>query len=87
MPIEGVQEVQLVGGVYRYNYTVTEREVYFTPPPAADGTSSIQVLNLATRAITRTLKIEKPVDLGLAVSPDGRDLVWAQLDYLGGECS
>ena len=85
MPVEGGQETQILDGVYRYNFAVAEREIYFTPPPSADGTSSIEVLNLATRGITRVAKIDKPVDLGLALSPDGRDLVWSQLDYVGGD--
>jgi Tol biopolymer transport system component len=85
MPVEGGQETQILDRVYRYNFAVAEREIYFTPPPSPDGTSSIEVLNLVTRGITRVAKIDKPVDLGLALSPDGRDLAWAQLDYVGGD--
>jgi Tol biopolymer transport system component len=85
MPLDGGQESQIVKSVFRYNFAVAAREIYFTPPPSLDGTSSIQRLNLATRELTRIVNITKPIDLGLAVSPDGRELVWAQLDYTGSD--
>jgi Tol biopolymer transport system component/serine/threonine protein kinase len=85
MPLDGGQETQIVKSVYRYNFALTSDEIYFTPPPAADGTSSIQRLNLATRQLSQVMDINKPIDLGLAVSPNGRELVWAQLDYTGSD--
>ena len=43
----------------------------------------MQFLNVATGTTTEIMKTEKPVDLGLAVSPDGRKLLFTQLDYSG----
>jgi len=36
-----------------------------------------------TGQTTDILKISKPVDLGLALSPDGRTLLFTQVDYSG----
>lgn len=84
MPVEGGAETQVVTqAVYRYNFAVTERGIYFTPPRAKNGTSSVQFLDFATNAVREIAKIEKPVDLGLAVSPDRKSLLFAQVDDAG----
>ena len=53
------------------------------PAPAAGRTNSIHFLNFASGATTEILQIDKPVDLGLAVSPDGHNLLFTQIDYVG----
>jgi hypothetical protein len=53
------------------------------PQRAADHTSSIRFLDARTGATTEILKVAKPVDLGLALSPDGRRLLFTQVDYSG----
>ena len=83
MPIDGGEETRLTGAVFRYNYAVTKEGLYFVPAASAGGVSSVQFLNFATGATTEIVKIEKPVDLGLAVSPDGRYLLFTQEDYMG----
>jgi Tol biopolymer transport system component len=83
MPVKGGDEIRLVNDVYRYNYAVTEQGVYFVPALLPDRTSSVRFLDFATGATRQIVRIEKPVDLGLAVSPDGRRLLFAQLDYAG----
>jgi len=72
MPVEGGEEKQIVTDVYRVNYTVTNKGIYFTPRDQRDGTSSVQFFNFATGAATQIVKVPKPLDLGLTVSPDGR---------------
>ena len=57
--------------------------MYWIPPPEADRTSSVRFLDARTGAASEILKITKPVDLGLALSPDGRTFLFTQLDYSG----
>ena len=79
MPVEGGQETQVVPDVYRVNYDVTDKGIYFTPHIGTDYTSSVEFLNFATGTTTQIVKT-KPLDLGLGVSPDGRTLLYSQVD-------
>jgi Tol biopolymer transport system component len=83
MPVEGGQETKVLPNVYRPNYVVTDKGIYFTPAEDANRASSVRFLNFATGAVTEIVKLLKPLDDGLAVSPDGRMLMFSQIDHLG----
>jgi Tol biopolymer transport system component len=74
-------ESRVVSPVFRSNFAVTAEGLYFVPAPETDGTSSVRFLNYASGVTSEIVKIERPVDLGLAVSPDGRYLLFTQVDY------
>jgi Tol biopolymer transport system component len=81
MPVEGGPETQVLPDVYRFNYAITPRGIYFTPRDVRDGTSSVQFLSFATGKTAEIVKVLKPLDLGLTISPDGRTLLYTQTDY------
>jgi Tol biopolymer transport system component len=81
--VDGGEEARVADNVFRYNFFVTREGVYYIPAASAGGVSSVRFLNFATGATAEIVKIEKPVDLGLAVSPDGRYLLFTQVDYQG----
>ena len=83
MPVEGGPEVQILKRIWRYNFAVTNRGIYYTPPRSGNGSSSVQFLDFKTGATTEIVKIEKTVDLGLAVSPDEREVLFSQIDVSG----
>jgi len=84
MPVDGGPELQVLKQpIHRYNFAVTELGLYFTRERGSDGSSEVQYLNFSTGAISDIAKIEGTVDLGLAVSPDRKSLVFAQADYRG----
>jgi eukaryotic-like serine/threonine-protein kinase len=83
MPIGGGTERQILPDVFRYNFAVVDKGIYFTPRPASDGTSSVQFFDFAAGKATLIVQIQKPLDLGMAVSPDGRDLLYTQIDHIG----
>ena len=80
IPVEGGVEAQVVPNVYRYNYAVTDKGIYFASDATRDQKASIQFLSFATGTATPILKVQKPLDLGLTVSPDGRTLLYTQID-------
>ena len=82
MPVEGGEETQIVPDVYRVNYAVTDKGVYFIPHGGKDYTSSVRFFDFATGTTTQIVKT-KPPDLGLGVSPDGRTLLYSQVDHTG----
>jgi Tol biopolymer transport system component len=83
MPVAGGAETQVLPDVYRVNYALTARGIYFTPHAGRDSTSEIDFLDFATGSTSRIVKVMKPLDLGLTVSPDGRTLLYSQVDHTG----
>ncbi len=83
MPVEGGPETKVVPSLHRYNYAVTDKGIYFTPDATRDQSASVQFLNFATGIATPVVKVQKPLDLGITVSPDGRTLLYAQIDSAG----
>lgn len=82
-PVSGGQETQVGPDVYGANYALTDGGVYFISSTGASRTPSIRLLNFATGAQTEVMKLLKPADDGLTVSPDGRTLMYSQVDHLG----
>ena len=83
MPIDGGTAVKLVDHVFRYNFSVVDGGVYYIVPEDNARSGSLRFFDLATGTNHQILHIDKPLDLGLAVSPDGRYLLFAQMDYAG----
>lgn len=80
VPADGGGERQILDSVHRYSFSVSNNGIYFAAGPALDDTSSLNFLSFATGKITQLAKIEKPVDLGVAVSPDEAQVLFAQVD-------
>jgi Tol biopolymer transport system component len=85
MPVAGGDATQVLPTVFRYNFAVTSGGVYYTPFPEGDRPASIEYLDFATGKVTAIHAMTKPVDLGLAISPDGRYLLFAQNDLSGSD--
>jgi len=80
MPVEGGQETQVLPDVFRANYVVTDGGIYFQTQPAKDGKASIRYFSFVTKVTTEIVSTTEPED-GLTLSPDGRTLMLAQIDY------
>jgi Tol biopolymer transport system component len=80
MELEGGNTVQVAPRLFRFSYAVGRDGVYYvTPRPNA----MIRFVDSASGASRDVLAIDKPPDLGLALSPDGRSLLFTQEDYVG----
>lgn len=82
-PLEGGAETMVTPDLYRYNFALTAAGVYFVKARPGGATAEVLYLDLATNAISEVLAIDRPPDLGLSISPDGKSLLFAQLDYSG----
>jgi Tol biopolymer transport system component len=82
MPIEGGAEERLAETVFRYNYFPVEQGVYYATGAAPDHSSMVRYLDFTTPKVTDIIKVEQ-IDLGLAVSPDRKYLLFTRLDYAG----
>jgi len=84
VPVGGGEETQVLPALYDPSeFAVTQQGIYFIPPRDAEGIRSIQFLELATGKIHPIARIDKPVHRALALSPDGRTLLYVQADQTG----
>jgi hypothetical protein len=71
----------LAKGLFRVSnwtlWAVTPRGIYFVP---ADTPRSLCYFDFTTKQIREVFKVEKNFDNGLSVSPDGRWLLYSQID-------
>jgi Tol biopolymer transport system component len=90
-PVEGGQATKILEGLSNYlNLAIVDEGIYFVPQQGMASGYSIQFLNLGTKQIRRIANFEKPLDLdpdvgGLAYSPDGRWILYTQVDQAGAE--
>jgi Tol biopolymer transport system component len=90
IPVEGGQATKILEGLSNYiNLAIVHEGIYFVPKRGAVSGFSIQFLNSATNQIRPVAKLERPLDLGdsgaLAVSPDGRWILYEQFEQAGSE--
>jgi Tol biopolymer transport system component/DNA-binding winged helix-turn-helix (wHTH) protein len=79
MPVTGGREVQLTESLYRTNFEVAGRGIYYVTAPGDDWTAVLKFYSFASGASATILPIGRP-EYGLDVSPDGRYLIYDQLD-------
>ena len=81
VPTDGGDETQVLESLVRWDgFVVVDAGIYFIPTPAAGaGSSSINFLSFATGKIRSVATTDRPAD-GLSVSPDGRWILYTQLD-------
>ena len=66
-------------------FSLVNDRIYFIPEPGADGEHSIQFLSFATGKVKTVAPISESPEEGLAVSPDGRSLLFSQFDESGSD--
>ena len=91
LPAAGGGETRVLDMVYRWNFALTPTGIYFASRPFSSASSSepvvvqstIRFLDQRTGTIRDVLAVDKLVDLGLSLSPDGKYLLFTKLDYTG----
>jgi hypothetical protein len=87
MPVGGGEEGQVLPPMPWRNFHLVNEGIYFIPEPAADRKSSIQFLSFATAKLKNVapMSAPPPTAAGLSVSPDGRFLLFSQVDAEGSD--
>jgi Tol biopolymer transport system component len=80
MPASGGEESQVLPSVSSHAFSLVNDGIYFIPEPGADGKSSIQFLSFTTRKVKTVASISRRPSEGLSVSPDGRFILFSQVD-------
>ena len=85
MPREGGEETRVLESVFEGAFALVSEGIYFIPGPDSAGRFSIQFFNFATKKIRSFATIERPVGSLLSVSPDGRWILYSQIDQSGSD--
>ena len=79
MPVSGGEESQVLPSVVSDAFSLVKEGIYFIPGPPFTK-SSIQFLSFVTGKVKTVAPMSAPAFSGLSVSPDGRTLLFSQLD-------
>jgi Tol biopolymer transport system component/DNA-binding winged helix-turn-helix (wHTH) protein len=86
LPVEGGQATKLIENLSDLrNLVIVRKGIYFVPQKGTGLGSSIEFLDFATNHTKRVASFGKPSDWGLALSPDGRWILYTQVDQAGAE--
>lgn len=99
VPVTGGAAAQVLGQMASYgNFAVARDGIYFEAPnprsplsydsflnPFINPTASIDFLSFATGKVSRVVTLSRPAGNGLDVSPDGRTLLFSQMDTFAAE--
>jgi Tol biopolymer transport system component len=82
--VDGNQEAKVLESVHSEGqWTVSKEGIYFFRPPDKMGHSDICFYEFASGQIRKVLTIQRPVNTHIAVSPDGRTILYPQSDESG----
>jgi serine/threonine protein kinase len=83
-PVDGNQEAKVLDSVHSEGqWTLGKEGIYFFKTPDKMGHSDICVYEFTSGQTRKILTIQRPVDNHIAVSPDGRTIIYPQSDESG----
>ena len=86
VPAEGGEGTKVLDAVHPYAlWTVGKEGIYFFTVPDEKRHSDLSIYEFATGKTRKILTIERPVDAFFAVSPDGRTILYSQIDEAGSD--
>jgi serine/threonine protein kinase/Tol biopolymer transport system component len=86
MPLEGGEESKVLDSVHPLAlWTIRPEGIYFFTAPDDKGSSDFCFYEFANSKITKILKMERLLTWKIAVSPDGRTILYAQQDESGSD--
>jgi Tol biopolymer transport system component len=85
MPVSGGEEGQVLPSIARRAFSLANDGVYFIPERGTDRKFSIEFLSFATGKAKTVAPMSGPPSQGLSVSPDGRFLLFSQVDQAGSD--
>jgi len=86
MPVGGGEEARVITSVHPPGgHRVREQGIYFFRAPDGQGHSDICFYEFATGKTRKILTIERPIGFYIEVSPDGRTILYNQVDQVGSD--
>ena len=85
-PVNGGDEEKIIDSVHRPGkWTVGKTGLYFFTPPEESGHTEIRYYDFATRKARTIQTIGAGISYGMSLSPDGRTLLYSQIDDTGSD--
>ena len=78
VPVKGGEETKILDAVWGRDFDVRRDGIYFILFPGAHGGPSLQFFSFASKTSKEIAKIDRRVENGFTVSPDGRFAVYPQ---------
>jgi Tol biopolymer transport system component len=88
IPIERGEENKVLDSVHPYAlWTLRQEGIYYVTAPDAKGASDLCLLEFASGKIRKILRSQRNLGYsgGFAVSPDGRTILYGQMDEAGSD--
>ena len=86
IPVDGGKMTKIIDGVSpNGQWTVGIDGIYFFATPDAKGRSEIQLYEFATGRTKKILTVERTIGTRIVVSPDGRTILYPQIDEQGSD--
>jgi Tol biopolymer transport system component/DNA-binding winged helix-turn-helix (wHTH) protein len=82
VPVGGGQEVQLLNSIRGLSFALIKKGIYFCGLREGSVGSTIQFFDFATGKTRQMAVTDKPVISGFSASPDGRWILYVQVDQL-----
>ena len=80
VPADGGEETQVIAAMMHAYFAVTKAGIYYIGGPDREARPSIRFFSFATRRTSPVLALHGLPSAGITVSPDGRTLLYAQID-------
>ena len=84
-PVEGGEETQVLETVYNRAFEVRAEGIYYMSWSSEDGATRLQFHALSDGKSRELAKFEGVIDEGLAVSPDGKRILFSRQDTAGAD--
>jgi Tol biopolymer transport system component len=86
IPVNGGDEAKVVDSVHpKGKWTVGDTGIYFFTAPDERGHSEIRCYEFANGNTRKVMTIDHDISYGLALSPDGRTLLYTRIDEAGSD--
>jgi Tol biopolymer transport system component/predicted Ser/Thr protein kinase len=85
MPRDGGEETQVLPSVDLHAFAIVNEGIYFVPESDSPARHSLEFFNFGNKSIRTIWTIESELDDFLSVSPDGRWILYSQIDQHGSD--
>jgi len=85
VPVGGGAETEVFRSLTFQNFAVASDRIYFIPRPDTQGHYSIYAYTFATGKSSLLSAVSGELGYGIAVSPDGKTLLYSQIDRRGSD--
>jgi serine/threonine protein kinase/Tol biopolymer transport system component len=86
MPVEGGDETRVLESIYHgASWAIHKEGIYFFSIRDRQGRRDLSFYDFPTGGTRKILTVEKKPDLGICISPDGKTILYSELDESGSD--